>query len=158
MPIKVGDKLPDVTLYEGNPGNGVKLHSVFAGKKGVLLAVPGAFTPGCSKTHVPGYLENFDKFKGAGADVIACIATNDPFVMGAWAQAQNTGDKIRMLSDMNGEAVKQMDVGFDAMGCLRYRRFSMVIQDNVVKALNLQDAGEMTCSLADPTLEQVAKL
>nr|AEA92625.1 peroxiredoxin type II [Dunaliella viridis] len=159
MPIKVGDALPDVKVFEGTPGGEVKLRDLFAGKKGVIVAVPGAFTPGCSKTHLPGYVQNFDKFKAAGADIVACLATNDPFVMSAWGEAQGATGKVRMLSDMNAEATKAFDLGMDAMGLTRAQRYSMVIQDNVVKALNLQaNPGEMTCSLADPTLEQVAKL
>jgi 2-Cys peroxiredoxin 5 len=127
--LQVGDKLPDVAVYEGQPNNAVKLRDVFAGKKvlaqplrartpratlmmaaplclqGVLLAVPGAFTPGCSKTHLPGYVSSSDKYKAAGADVIACIATNDPFVMASWGDSQGATGKVLLHFSGTGPPV-----------------------------------------------------
>ena len=91
--MQAGDALPDVTLFENSPGEKVNLRDLFAGKKGILFGVPGAFTPGCSKTHLPGYVENYDKLKAAGAEVVACVAVNDPFAMAAWGEVHGAGGK-----------------------------------------------------------------
>eukprot|EP00050_Salpingoeca_kvevrii_P006176 m.287857 g.287857 ORF g.287857 m.287857 type:complete len:160 (+) comp11858_c0_seq1:129-608(+) len=158
MSAKVGDRLPDVTLYENTPGNAVRLHDVFAGKKGVLFAVPGAFTPGCSKTHLPGYVKDADSIKAKGVEVIVCTAVNDPFVMEAWGRDQNVGDKIRMLADTHGELAKALDVELDAtkgLGNIRSKRYSMIVEDNVIKAFNLEPPGEMACSLSNELLKQL---
>lgn len=160
MPIKVGDKLPSVVVTEETPNGKVNIAELFAGKKGVLFAVPGAFTPGCTKTHLPGYVENFDKLKSKGIDVVACVAVNDPFVMDAWGKSLGSSGKIRMLADAGGEFTRAIDVELDASGALgnkRSKRFSMVIEDGVVKAFNLEpEAGTgLTCSLAPEILSQI---
>ncbi|CAD7695773.1 unnamed protein product [Ostreobium quekettii] len=157
MAPKVGDELPDSTLYEGSPGGAVKIRELFAGKKGVIVGVPGAFTPTCSKTHLPSYISNFDKLKEAGADVVVTVSVNDPFVMEAWGESLGVGDKVRMLADTRCEFTKAVDLSFDAtpfLGNERSQRYAMLVVDNVIKAVNVEASpGEATCSLADPVVE-----
>lgn len=156
MPIKVGDKLPSVQVMEGTPNGKVNIAELFAGKKGVLFAVPGAFTPGCSKTHLPGYVDDFDKFKAKGVEVLACVSVNDPFVMAAWGEAHKCEGKIRMLADTAGEFTKAVDLELDAtpfLGNVRSKRYSMLIEDGVVKQLQLEPDGTgLSCSLANNLL------
>merc|ERR1712168_347551 len=106
MPIKVGESLPAVEVQEGEPGNTVAMDQLFKGKKGILFAVPGAFTPGCSKTHLPGFVEKADEIKSFGVDLIVCLAVNDPFVMAAWGQAHKADGKVMMLADTSAEFAK----------------------------------------------------
>mmetsp|Transcript_23843 Transcript_23843/g.52233 ORF Transcript_23843/g.52233 Transcript_23843/m.52233 type:complete len:171 (-) Transcript_23843:365-877(-) len=170
MPVpKAGDQVPDVTLYEGTPltqiqagsppVNAVQLRDVFKGKKGVLVNVPGAFTPGCSKTHLPGFVASLDQFKAAGADVIVFTAVNDPFVLTEWGVVNNAHGKIRFLADMHGKLAEAFDVVLDVtekLGSKRGKRYSAVIKDNVITHFNLDDG--LTCSLADPTLAQLKEV
>lgn len=114
LQIKVGDKLPSVALHKSSPGNQVDVGQLFSGKKGVLFAVPGAFTPGCSKTHLPGYVQHYSDFKSKGMDVIACVSVNDAFVMDAWGKSADVGDKIEMLADTSAEFSKTVGLHFDA--------------------------------------------
>mmetsp|Transcript_21418 Transcript_21418/g.36537 ORF Transcript_21418/g.36537 Transcript_21418/m.36537 type:complete len:159 (+) Transcript_21418:125-601(+) len=158
MAPQVGDKLPEVILYEGVPDAKVKLTDLFAGKKGILFGLPGAYTPGCSKTHLPGYVADFDKFKAAGADVIVCVATNDPFVMSAWGEAHAVGNKVRMLSDMDAKLTDAFGIALNILGSKRMSRFSAVISDNEIKAWNGEEGGAMSCSLSNPTLAQLKAL
>ena len=144
MAIKVGDRLPDVTFrIPGEDGPVVKTTSeLFAGKKVVLFAVPGAFTPTCHKNHLPGYLAKADAFKAKGVDAILVTAVNDPFVMEAWAEATGADGKITFLADGNGEFAKA--VGFDldasAFGLgVRSKRYAMVVDDGVVTVLVVED-------------------
>ncbi|XP_063427493.1 peroxiredoxin-5, mitochondrial-like [Mytilus trossulus] len=159
MPIKVGDKLPAVDLFENDPGTKVNSGEAFAKGKHVILAVPGAFTPGCSMTHLPGYVTNFDKMKSKGVDSVACISVNDPFVMGAWGKEQKADGKVRMLADTCGAFTKAVDLEVDLSGPLgskRSKRYSMVVNDGVVTALNIEPDGTgLTCSLAPEVLKQV---
>ncbi|XP_041987775.1 peroxiredoxin-5, mitochondrial [Aricia agestis] len=151
-PIKVGDKLPSVDLFEDSPANKVNISELAAGKKVILFAVPGAFTPGCSKTHLPGYVENADKLKSEGASEIVCISVNDPYVMAAWGAQHNTKGKVRMLADPSGNFVKALDLGTNLppLGGLRSKRFSMVINNGTVEELNVEPDGTgLSCSLAD---------
>nr|XP_058965980.1 peroxiredoxin-5, mitochondrial-like [Pocillopora verrucosa] len=156
MPIKIGDKLPSVQVMEGTPKDKVNVATLFSGKKGVLFAVPGAFTPGCSKTHLPGYVEDFEKFKEKGVDIVACISVNDPFVMAAWGEAHKCDGKIRMLADTQGEFTKAVDMELDArpfLGNVRSKRYVMVIEDGLVTALNVEPDGTgLSCSLANSIL------
>merc|ERR1712070_558796 len=103
MSVKVGDSLPDVKVFENAPDNGFSIRSIFEGKKGVLVGVPGAFTPTCSKSHLPSFVEKRDELKAKGIDVVACMSVNDPFVMEAWGRDQNATDKVRMLADTRAE-------------------------------------------------------
>lgn len=141
---------------EGTPKDKVNMSQLFAGKKGILFAVPGAFTPGCSKTHLPGYVEDFDKFKDKGVEIVACISVNDPFVMAAWGEAHNCQGKIRMLADTKGEFAKAVDMELDAvpfLGNVRSKRYSMLIEDGVVKELQLEPDGTgLSCSLSNSLL------
>ena len=159
-PIKVNDKLPSIDLFEGNPGNKVNIAKLFEGvKKGVIFAVPGAFTPGCSKTHLPGYVENFDAIKAKGVEVIACVSVNDPFVMEAWGDAHKATGKVRMLADPGAEFTKAIDMTLDlsaALGNVRSKRYSLVIENGVVKKINVEpDNTGLTCSLAPEILKQL---
>ncbi len=158
MPLQVGDKVPSVTLYElGNDGPAAVLtDEFFAGRKVVLFALPGAFTPTCSAQHVPGFVNNADEIKGKGVDEIACLATNDAFVMGAWGKEQGAGDKVRMLADGSGDFTRAAGFEFDlsARGLgVRSKRYAMVVEDGVVTALNMEDGGGLTISSAESILE-----
>ena len=144
MTISVGDKLPDATFktMTADGAKEVSTSDVFAGKKVVLFAVPGAFTPTCSNNHLPGYLENHDAILARGVDTIAVVAVNDVHVMGAWARFSGGEGKILYLADGNGDFVKAigLDADFSANGMgLRSKRFSMVIEDGKVTALNVED-------------------
>eukprot|EP00884_Botryococcus_braunii_P015651 jgi/Botrbrau1/276/Bobra.0022s0245.1 len=162
MAPKVGDELPDVVLYKGTPGNEVKIRELFAGKKGVIFAVPGAFTPTCSKTHLPGYIQDYDKLKAAGAEVIVCIAPNDPFVAQAWADANDAAGKVEVLADTQLAFTKAVGEVLDAEGVLgskRSKRYSAIVVDNVFKAFNAEPDGTgATCSLANKALEDLKAL
>jgi peroxiredoxin 5 len=158
-PIKAGDKLPTTPLFEGAPTNKVTLADVFGNKKGVLFAVPGAFTPGCSKTHLPGYVEQAEALKKKGVEVIACVSVNDPFVMEAWGKAHNADGKVRMLADPSGAFTKEIDMEIDLSGALgnkRSKRYSAVIENGTVKTFNVEPDGKgLTCSLAPEILKQL---
>jgi len=158
--IKVGDKLPSVVLYEGTPDAKVNIADLFSNvKKGVIFGLPGAFTPGCSKSHLPGYVENFDKIKGKGVDLVVCISVNDPFVMAAWGEANKTTGKIRMLADTCAEFTKAIGLEFDAtpiLGNVRSKRYSMVVENGVITKLNVEPDGRgLTCSLAPEILKMI---
>ncbi|CAH1646405.1 unnamed protein product [Spodoptera littoralis] len=151
-PIKVGESLPVTDLFEDSPANKVNVCDLTAGKTVVLFAVPGAFTPGCSKTHLPGYVQNADKIKSDGVDEIVCVSVNDPYVMAAWGLQHNTKGKIRMLADPSGAFIKALDLGINLppLGGYRSKRFSMVIKDSKVDQLNVEPDGTgLSCSLAD---------
>ncbi|CAK6449686.1 unnamed protein product [Pipistrellus nathusii] len=160
-PIKVGDTIPSVVVFEGEPGNKVDLAELFKGKKGVLFGVPGAFTPGCSKTHLPGFVEQAGALKAKGAQVVACLSVNDVFVTEEWGRAHSTQGKIRLLADPTGAFGKETDLLLDdslvpLFGNRRLKRFSMVIENGVVKALNVEPDGTgLTCSLAPNILSQL---
>ena len=141
MTISPGDKIPDATLMHmtGKGPAPITTAELFGGKKVVLFALPGAFTPTCSNQHLPGFIAHADEIKGMGVDTIACLSVNDAFVMGAWGDAQGAGDKVMMLADGNGELTGKMGLGFDGssfgMGT-RSLRYSMVIVDGEVKEIN----------------------
>jgi peroxiredoxin len=153
---KVGDRVPEGTFTRMTPnGPGpITTQELFGGKKVVLFAVPGAFTPTCSKQHLPGYVSNADDIKAKGIDTIACMAVNDVFVMDAWGKAQGVGDKVLLLADGNAEFTKKLGLELDAsrfgMGT-RSKRFSMVVEDGVVKELNVEAPGEYKVSSAEAT-------
>ncbi|CAH2077184.1 unnamed protein product, partial [Iphiclides podalirius] len=151
-PVQVGDTLPSVDLFEDSPANKVNIAELVSGKKVVLFAVPGAFTPGCSKTHLPGYVQNADKMKADGVGEVVCVSVNDPYVMAAWGAQHNTKGKVRMLADPNGNFIKALDLGTNLppLGGFRSKRFSMVINDGKVQELNVEPDGTgLSCSLAD---------
>ena len=159
--VKVGDKVPHATLRGMGPEGpkAVTTEELFApGKKVVAFALPGAFTPTCSAKHVPGFVTSFDKIKAKGVDTIACISVNDAFVMGAWGRDQRAGDKVRMLADGSAEYTKalglQLDLTARGMG-VRCQRFSMLVDDGVVKALNIEAPGKFEVSGGDAMLAQL---
>jgi peroxiredoxin len=161
MAIKVGDRLPEakfrVMTAEG-PG-WKTTDEVFKGKKVVLFAVPGAFTPTCHKNHLPGFVQNAAAIKAKGIDSIAVTAVNDGFVMDAWKKASNAEGKIEFLADGNGEFAKAIDMTLDVSGNglgLRSKRYSMLVEDGVVKKLNVEEApGKAETSSADALLKQL---
>ncbi|HEY2067949.1 MAG TPA: peroxiredoxin [Rhizomicrobium sp.] len=160
MTIKVGDKVPSATLMQmqGGTPTPVKTDDYFAGKKVVLFALPGAFTPTCSAKHLPGFVSHADEIRGKGVDAIACVSVNDAFVMGAWGEQQKAGDKVDMLADGNGELARAMGLEMDAskfgMG-QRSKRFSMVIDNGTVTALNVEEPGAFQVSSAEHVLGQL---
>merc|ERR1719384_1797593 len=155
--VKVGDALPNVQLTEGTPTDTVKVNELFKGKKGVLFGVPGAFTPGCSKTHLPGYVAAAADLKAGGVDEIVCVSVNDPFVMEAWGKDQSAGGKVRMLADTTADLTKALGLELDltaVLGNVRCKRFSMVVEDGKVTKLNVEPDGTgLTCSLADKIIQ-----
>lgn len=155
MSIKVGDKFPSVVVKKMGPEGMIDVDSgaLVAEGKTVLFGLPGAYTGTCHKVHVPGYLARHDELKSKGVDRIVCLAVNDPFVMQAWGEALSVGDKIFMLPDGNGKLTAELGLTFDGSGAglgTRSKRFSMVIEDGVVKSLEVEDKpGEVTVSGAD---------
>ncbi|MFT4823926.1 MAG: peroxiredoxin [Halioglobus sp.] len=153
MTIQVGDKIPACTMKtmgENGPED-ITTEAIFAGKKVVLFAVPGAFTPGCSMTHLPGYVVNADKIKAAGADTIVCMAVNDAFVMGAWGEAQNA-QELLMLADGNGEFTAALGLELDGTGFglgHRSQRFAMIVDDGTVSNLNVEEGPGVDTSSAE---------
>ena len=164
--IKVGDQLPEVTLQEYSEveGNGcsigpnpVKVGDAAKGKTIALFALPGAFTPTCSAKHVPSYVQNYDKLKAKKVDEVWCVAVNDAFVMGAWGKEQQAGGKVRMMADGSATYTKalglEMDLTARGMG-VRSQRYSMLVDDGVVKSLNVEQPGKFEVSDADTMLKQ----
>ena len=160
MTIKVGDKLPTANLIAGT-AEGPKpttTDEIFGGKKVALFALPGAFTPTCSAKHLPGFKQLAGEIKGKGVDVIACLSVNDAFVMRAWAEDQAVGEDIAMLADGGSAFTDAVGLDFDAsrfgMG-KRSQRYSMIVDDGVVKELNIEQGGEFRVSAADYLLAQL---
>jgi peroxiredoxin len=165
--IAVGQKLPNATLYEfldeATEGcsvgpNAFEVDKLIAGKKIVIFALPGAFTPTCSAKHVPGYVEHYDALKAKGVDEIWCISVNDPFVMGAWGRDLQVGNKVRMFGDGSAELTKKLGMEFDltARGLgVRSQRYAMIVEDGVVKTLDLEAPGKFEVSDAASVLKQL---
>lgn len=160
MTIKVGDKLPEATfkvMKDGKPAD-LTVSDLTKGKKVALFAVPGAFTPTCSARHLPGYKEKAAEFRAKGVDAVACVAVNDVFVMNAWGKDQQVGDDVIMLSDGNGAFAKAVGLEMDGSGFgmgSRSQRYSMIVQDGVVKQLNVEAPGKFEVSSADFMLGQL---
>jgi glutaredoxin/glutathione-dependent peroxiredoxin len=156
--IKVGDRLPEVSFRVWKDGKGADMTTseLTKGKKIALFAVPGAFTPTCSAKHLPGYKEKAAEFRKKGIDTIACVSTNDVWVMEAWGRDQKVGEDILMLSDGQGEFTKALglEVDIPRMG-VRSKRYSMIVQDGVVKQFNLEEPGKFEVSSADYMLGQL---
>jgi peroxiredoxin len=145
MPIKVGDRLPEAKFrVMGSEGPAWKTtDEVFKGKKVALFAVPGAYTPTCNNVHMPSFVQNVSAFKGKGIDTVAVTGVNDVFVMEAWKKSTGAEGKIDFLADGNGEFAKAIDMTIDASGNglgIRSRRYSMLVEDGVVKKLNVEEA------------------
>ena len=167
MTIKVGDKLPAGTLSEyvevetagcALGPNEFKVEDLTRGKKVVIFGLPGAFTPTCSAKHVPSYVANLDKLKAKGVSEVICMSVNDAFVMGAWARDQKTGGKVRMMGDGSAAYTKALGLELDlvAKGLgVRCQRFSMVVDNGVVKSLNVEAPGKYEVSDAETMLKQL---
>ena len=165
--IAVGQKLPNATLYEfideeregcSLGPNSFEVDKLVAGKKIVIFALPGAYTPTCSAKHVPGYVEQFDALKAKGVDEVWCISVNDPFVMGAWGRDQKVGKKVRMLGDGSAEFTKKLGLELDltARGLgVRSDRYAMIIEDGVVKSLDREAPGKFEVSDAASILKKL---
>ena len=160
MTIKVGDKLPSATLTAATADGPrpMTTDDIFKGKRVALFAVPGAFTPTCSAKHLPGFKDKAGEIKGKGIDTIACLSVNDAFVMKAWGDNQSVGDDILMLADGNGDFTRAVGLELDGsrfgMGT-RSQRYSMIVDDGVVKELNVEEGGEFRVSAADYLLAQI---
>ncbi len=153
MTIAVGDRIPDVTLYhmtDDGPAE-ISTSEIFDGKKVLMFAVPGAYTPTCSKAHLPGYVVNADAIKAKGIDTIACLSVNDVFVMGAWGEVSNA-DNILMLADGSGKFTAAVGIELDltdrGLG-VRSDRYAMIVENAVVTALNREGPGKLEVSDAD---------
>ena len=159
MTISVGDKVPDVTLVKATENGPEKIQSeaFFAGRKVALFSVPGAFTPTCSARHLPGYVEKAEELKAKGIDEIACPAVNDAFVLGAWQGANDASD-VTMLADGNADFAEAIGLTMDGSGFgmgTRGQRFSMIVEDGVVKELNVEQPGDFSVSSAEHMLGQL---
>ena len=160
MTIKVGDTLPEATLYEmtADGPKAVSVNTLTQSKRVVFFGLPGAFTPTCSAQHVPSYLLHAEELKAKKIDDIICMSVNDAFVMGAWAKDQHTGGEIRMLGDGSGLFTRalglQLDLTEKGLG-LRCQRFSMLVENGVVKTLNIEAPGKYEVSDAVTMLGQV---
>jgi peroxiredoxin len=158
MAISVGDRIPAAKFRVMTPDGAVEKTDadVFAGKKVVLFAVPGAFTPTCHKNHLPGYVEQAETIKAKGVDTIAVVAVNDQFVMGAWAKATGAEDKILFLADGSADFTKSIGLEFDltANGLgVRSKRYAMIVEDGIVKTINVEETGGVSVSGAAAVLE-----
>lgn len=160
MTIQIGDRVPEATLrrWTDDGMQTISTGELLGGKKVVLFAVPGAFTPTCNDTHLPGFLVHSDEIKARGVDEIVCVAVNDAFVMAAWAKATNAGDHILMLSDGNGELAAAMGLALDASGFGmggRSKRYAAILDDGVVSYLGVEPGKEVGVSSADAVLENL---
>ncbi len=160
MTIGVGDTIPSGTLTKmGESGpQPISTDDLFGGKKVVLFAVPGAFTPTCSAKHLPGFIEKADQIRAKGVDTIACLSVNDVFVMDAWGKDQNAGGKVDMLADGSADVTRALDTVLDltdrGLG-VRSRRYSMIVDNGTVTRINLEDGGGFEVSDADTILGQL---
>ena len=154
MPIAAGDKIPSVTLKKTDMSD-ITTDELFKGRKVVVFAVPGAFTPTCSNQHLPGFVAQADAIKAKGVDEIVCLSVNDAFVMGAWGENQGTGDKVTMLADGNGDFARAVGLDFDGSGIgfgLRSQRYAMIVNDGVVETINVEAPMKFEVSDADSIL------
>ncbi len=161
MKVSVGDRIPEITFkkVEGDGATDVATPDFFAGRRIVVFGVPGAFTPTCSNSHLPGFVENGDAIRSRGADDIAVVSVNDAFVMKAWAGFTGAQDKITFIADGNGDFTKALGLDIDlsvaGLGS-RSKRYSMIVEDGVVKAINIEEnPGEAETSGAARILEQL---
>jgi peroxiredoxin len=160
MTIKVGDRLPDATfrvMKDGKPSD-LTTAELTKGKKVAVFAVPGAFTPTCSVKHLPGYREKAAELRSKGVDTVACVSVNDVFVMNAWGKDQQVGENVVMLADGNGEFTRAVGLEMDGSGFgmgSRSKRYSMIVEDGVVRQLNIEAPGEFKVSAADYMLGQL---
>lgn len=156
--IKVGDSIPDttITVIDNSGQKNISAKEYFANKKAVMFALPGAFTPTCSETHLPGFVVSYDDIVAKGVDVVACLSVNDSFVMKAWQDNQNA-ENLAMIADGGGALTKAMELELETgdFGGSRSRRYSMIIDNGEVTELNLEDGGGFEVSGADTILKQL---
>lgn len=155
MSIQIGDRIPEVALQRIREGvETLDTRDLFKGRRIVLFAVPGAFTPTCSEKHLPGFVEHYDDFRQRGVEV-ACLSVNDPFVMQAWGQNQNVPDGLMMLADGNADFTRALGLELDASGYgmgTRARRFALYADDGIVRELQVEAPGEFRVSSAEHML------
>jgi peroxiredoxin len=162
MAIEVGDRLPPTTfrVMTADGPAAKTTDDIFKGRKVVLIAVPGAFTPTCDRNHLPGYVKHADEIRAAGIDAIAVTAANDVFVLNAWSKSTGADDKVEMLADGNADFAKALGLAFDGSGFglgTRSQRYSMIVDDGVVTALNVEDSpSKAEVSGAENLLKQLA--
>ena len=160
MTIKVGDKIPSATLMQMKDGGPkpITTSELFDGKKVVVFALPGAFTPTCSAKHLPGFIQNADAIHAKGVDTIACLSVNDAFVMGAWGDNQGAAGKVVMLADGNGDFTRALGLEMDAskfgMG-QRSKRYAMIVDNGIVKVLDVEEPGAFSVSSAEHVIKQL---
>ncbi len=155
MTIQVGDKIPNVKVKATDMSD-LTTEQLFAGKKVVLFAVPGAFTPTCSAKHLPGFIELADEIRKKGVDDIVCMSVNDAFVMKAWGEDRGSGDKVRLVADGNGDLTKALGLEFDGSGIgfgLRSQRFAAIVENGVVQKLAVDAGGKFEVSSAEAILK-----
>ena len=160
MTVKVGDRVPSATLKTMGPEGpkNITTDELFKGKKVALFSVPGAFTPTCSAKHLPGFVKNADALKAKGVQEVVCMAVNDAFVMDAWGKSQSADGKVTMVADGNADFAKALGLELDASGHgmgTRGKRFSMVVENGVVKQLNVEQPGAFEVSSADAMLKNL---
>jgi len=160
MTISIGDKIPNVSVMMASDAGPeqVKTGDIFGKGKIALFSVPGAYTPTCSAKHLPGFVENADAFDAKGVDKIICMSVNDAFVMSAWGKDQGAGGKVEMLADGNGDFARALGLTMDGKGFgmgERAQRFSVVIEDGVVRRLNVEAPGAFEVSSAEYMLDQL---
>ena len=154
MAIQEGGKIPSVKIKATDMSD-LTTDAIFKGKKVVLFAVPGAFTPTCSNQHLPGFIEHADAIRAKGVDEIVCLSVNDAFVMGAWGKDRGVGSKVRMVADGNGDLTKALGLEMDGSGIgfgLRCQRFAAIVDDGVVKKLAVEAPGKFEVSSAEAIL------
>ena len=154
MAIQEGDKIPSVTVKNTDMSD-VTTDELFKGRKVVLFAVPGAFTPTCSEQHLPGYIQHAEAIRAKGVDEIVCMSVNDAFVMGAWGKDRDAGDKVRLVADGNGELSRALGLDFDGSGIgfgLRCQRVAAVVEDGTVTKLAVEEPMKFEVSSAEAIL------
>jgi peroxiredoxin len=160
MAIQVGDKMPEGSLgimTESGPG-AISTDELFAGKKVVLISVPGAFTPTCTMQHLPGFVEQAEALKAEGVDTVACMAVNDVFVMDAWGKDRGVGDKVLMLADGNGDYAQALDLVMDGTGFgmgMRGQRFAIVVEDGTATHVAVEAPGQFEVSKVEAILQAI---
>jgi len=155
MPISEGEKIPAVTVKTSDMKN-ITTEELFAGKKVVIFAVPGAFTPTCSEQHLPGYITHAEAIRAKGVDSILCVSVNDAFVMGAWGKDRGAGEAVTMIADGNGDFSKALGLDFDGSGIgfgVRSQRYAAIVEDGVVTKLAVEEPMKFEVSSAEAILE-----
>ncbi len=157
MALKEGDKIPSAQLMHMTVDGPAPISTdeIFSGKKVVLFALPGAFTPLCSAQHLPGFIQNAEAIKGKGVDSIVCLSVNDAFVMGAWGEQQGAGDKVQLVADGNAEFTKAMGLEMDGSGFgmgTRSQRYAMIVNDGIIEKIGVEEGRNFEASKAETIL------